>query len=334
MSHFVQAKLPRGIENIQPHLENVDNVPLLVSLFTDCSAEATREMLGIMQQYGEIVVCIGSSASNANAEIFLQADCSIGIEPLYPQVCQDIPAYTEVNILNNRHPLSDDATATASVTTKWIQPIDQLNASTISPIYLSRMLNSISCSISICRDDSLSIVSLIELSRCFSNGLWSCIQFWACCACSLAAMNTVCAALLLPPLLTPLSLLYVMCIVVPLLATTLVRSDSNQRVMNRATGKKQTTFDSPVFFFVLWCYGCKFVPTTLITVLSYYTFISSPIESLSISSIDDGWKEDLLCARAYIQLAVVLHFSKLFYIPIYKKKISTSVLFSSTSSHI
>lgn len=81
-----KAKLPRGIENIQPHLENVDNVPLLVSLFTDCSAEATREMLGIMQTYGEIVVCIGSSASNANAEIFLQADCGIGVEPLYPQV--------------------------------------------------------------------------------------------------------------------------------------------------------------------------------------------------------------------------------------------------------
>lgn len=83
---FQQAKLPRGIENIRPHLENVDNVPLLVSLFTDCSANATREMLGIMQSYGEIVVCLGSSASNANADIFLQADCSIAVEPLYPQV--------------------------------------------------------------------------------------------------------------------------------------------------------------------------------------------------------------------------------------------------------
>lgn len=83
---YFQAKLPRGIQNIRPHLENVDNVPLLVSLFTDCSAEATREMLQIMQTYGEIVVCVGSSASAANADIFLQADCSVAIEPLYPQV--------------------------------------------------------------------------------------------------------------------------------------------------------------------------------------------------------------------------------------------------------
>lgn len=82
----MQAKLPIGIKNIRPHLENVDNVPLLVSLFTDCSAEATSEMLNIMQSYGEIVICIGSSASCANANIFLQADCSIAIEPLYPQV--------------------------------------------------------------------------------------------------------------------------------------------------------------------------------------------------------------------------------------------------------
>lgn len=81
-----QAKLPRGIKNIRPHLENVDNVPLLVSLFTDCSADATCEMLNIMQSYGEIVICIGSSASSANADTFLQADCSIAIEPLYPQV--------------------------------------------------------------------------------------------------------------------------------------------------------------------------------------------------------------------------------------------------------
>jgi hypothetical protein len=102
-----RAKLPRGIENIRPHLENIDNVPLLVSLFTDCSAEATKEMLNIMQQYGEIVVCLGSSASNANAEIFLQADSSIAIEPLYPQVCQEFAAFSEANIYNNKDTIVD-----------------------------------------------------------------------------------------------------------------------------------------------------------------------------------------------------------------------------------
>ena len=40
-----RAKLPRGVKEIRPHIENVDNVPLLVSLFTDCTPSATREMV-------------------------------------------------------------------------------------------------------------------------------------------------------------------------------------------------------------------------------------------------------------------------------------------------
>lgn len=164
-----RAKLPRGIENIRPHLENVDNVPLLVSLFTDCSAEATREMINIMQQYGEIVVCLGSSASNANCEIFIKSDCSIAIEPLYPQVCQDYPAYIESNIYNNKKSIMGEK---RSPFFNYImeKPV------TISPIYLSRILNSIPCSISMLRDEPLSIVTLVELSRRFSIGFWNCIQ--------------------------------------------------------------------------------------------------------------------------------------------------------------
>lgn len=317
-----RAKLPRGIENIQPHLENVDNVPLLVSLFTDCSAEATREMLGIMQRHGEIVVCMGSSASNANAEIFLQADCAIAVEPLYPQVCQDIAAYTEENLLGNRRrwrqrrrpsrkaespaekmqpqkPFSADNAMAIDVAEQVIIVVDKVgedadegeeeeedtdndiedddcmaagldvSSGTISPIYLSRMLNSVACSISICREDSLSIVALIELSRRFSNGLWSCIQFWASCACSLALLNTLCACVALPPVLTPGAVLYVMGVAVPALAVTLVRTNGGERVMNRATAKRHTKFDTGVFGFVIFCYGCKFVPSTVIMVGSH-----------------------------------------------------------------
>ena len=36
----VQARLPKGIEKIRPHIDNVDNVPLLVSLFTDCTPQS------------------------------------------------------------------------------------------------------------------------------------------------------------------------------------------------------------------------------------------------------------------------------------------------------
>lgn len=137
---------------------------------------------------------------------------------------------------------------------------------TISPIYLSRMLNSIPCSISVCRDDPFSIVAIIELSRRFSAGLWNCIQFWACCGCSLAVINMLNACISLPPIFTPITLLYLMCIAVPLLSLALIRIELDLNIMNRATGKKQTKFDSRVFGFVIWCYGCKFLTPILVVV--------------------------------------------------------------------
>lgn len=66
--------MPRGIDKIRPHIEQIDNVPLLVSLFTDCTASVTREMLHIMQDYGEVVCVMGSSANNDNMGSFMQAD--------------------------------------------------------------------------------------------------------------------------------------------------------------------------------------------------------------------------------------------------------------------
>ncbi|RXN30570.1 transmembrane 94-like protein [Labeo rohita] len=69
-----KAKLPKGIENVRPHLENIDNVPLLVPLFTDCTSQTECEMVCIMQEYGEVVCCLGSSQNINNNDIFLQSD--------------------------------------------------------------------------------------------------------------------------------------------------------------------------------------------------------------------------------------------------------------------
>lgn len=71
-----RAKLPRGIDKIRPHIELIDNVPLLVSLFTDCNTMVTREMLHIMQDYGEVVCILGSAANAENMPIFMQADAA------------------------------------------------------------------------------------------------------------------------------------------------------------------------------------------------------------------------------------------------------------------
>lgn len=181
------------------------------------------------------------------------------------KVCQDIPAYTESNLLNNRQSLASTAGYSAG---EWIdyEPTRFQNSATISPIYLSRQLNALPCSIAVSRDDPITVLSMIELSRRFSNGLWNCIQFWVCCACTLSIINTICACLALPPILTPFTLVYLMCVLVPLIATTLVRNESDPEIMSRATAKKHNTFDSKVFAYVICSYGCKFVPTIVIMV--------------------------------------------------------------------
>lgn len=110
------------------------------------------------------------------------------------------------------------------------QPTDNKNI-TISPIYLSRMLNSICCSISVCRDDPLSVVALVELARRFTMGLWNCIQFMVCAACSLTVMNLLSAILALPPVFPPGTILYLMCFAIPLISISLARISSDPKVL-------------------------------------------------------------------------------------------------------
>jgi hypothetical protein len=43
----VNARLPHGIEDVKRHLREVDNVPLLVSLFTDATEESTMDMVSM-----------------------------------------------------------------------------------------------------------------------------------------------------------------------------------------------------------------------------------------------------------------------------------------------
>lgn len=74
-----KAGLPVGIGNVRPHLENVDNVPLLVSLFTDCVREATQEMMHIMQDYSEVVLSIGSSLNPKNIDVFCQVRTHLSV---------------------------------------------------------------------------------------------------------------------------------------------------------------------------------------------------------------------------------------------------------------
>jgi hypothetical protein len=78
----VNAKLPHGIEAVKDHLKNVDNVPLLVSLFTDVNHQTTREMIEVFQEYNDTVIAVGLSHLPWNSNIFSTADLGIGVDVL------------------------------------------------------------------------------------------------------------------------------------------------------------------------------------------------------------------------------------------------------------
>ncbi|KAA0197752.1 hypothetical protein FBUS_09293, partial [Fasciolopsis buskii] len=90
LSYYVtqnKSRLPCGIDHIRPHLQNVDNVPLQVSLFTDCSTESIRELIRIRQEYGEIVCVVGSAYSVDSLRLMQCGDVAVAIQPEIPKPC-------------------------------------------------------------------------------------------------------------------------------------------------------------------------------------------------------------------------------------------------------
>jgi len=78
---YCKSKLPRGVENVRPHLRDVDDIPLHVSLFAECDPASMVEMVRIYRENGEVVCVIGSSMNPVNSAVMLEANVAIGMEP-------------------------------------------------------------------------------------------------------------------------------------------------------------------------------------------------------------------------------------------------------------
>lgn len=169
------------------------------------------------------------------------------------------------------------------------------------------MLNSLPCSISVCRDDPISILGLIELARKFSIGLWNAVQFWSSCALMFSILNMFSCAMSLPPILSPDWSLYLMCLIVAPLAISLTRVDSDGNIMNRANGKK-TLFkvDFNTILFILWCYGAKFLISILVLIL-IYLFTMDHILFDNETPDEENFSLNMTLARAFILYGVILH---------------------------
>ncbi|XP_037547478.1 transmembrane protein 94 [Nematolebias whitei] len=208
-----RAKLPRGIHQVRPHLKNIDNVPLLVPLFTDCTPDTMCEMMKIMQENREVTCCLGSSANFRNSRLFMQSDLSISLDPLYPSQC----SRETFGYATGGGPHED--------------------TEGLSPLRLSGQLNSLGCSISFHQGDSVSIAKLIEQARHTTAGIRKCFLFLLQCQLSLVIIQFLACLAQLPPPLNTTDILWVSCFSCPLLSVSLLGKPPDSSVMTVATGK-------------------------------------------------------------------------------------------------
>ncbi|XP_038068108.1 transmembrane protein 94-like [Patiria miniata] len=294
-----RAKLPRGIENIRPHLEKVDNVPLLVPLFTDVTPETTQEMLKIMQDYGEVICCLGSSVNLLNMPLFAQADISIGVEPLYPHVCQHRD-----------------------------QP-EQLSCSKPywhTPTGLGSLLTSLPCSLAFWCNHNFSLISLIQEARGLCTAISTVFTFLMFTLLSLTAVQLLASVCLLPPPLAGRHVLWLSVIVAPVLSVSLFHSQVNHLTMTSATGKNLKHRDSQVIQLYMFFFFARFGLTIFISLLCHALTLhafcqktATPTESCHIifgnrnsSSLWNGLKTEhssqLVLAQNIQAALIVLYF--------------------------
>jgi hypothetical protein len=109
----VHARMPHGVESIKKHLQEVDNVPILVSLYTDATPKTIQQMVEVFHNYGEIVLTIGSSYRAHNQYIFNSSDVAVAIAML-PGDSSQIPISVD-NILDKFPSFSNSTLSRADV---------------------------------------------------------------------------------------------------------------------------------------------------------------------------------------------------------------------------
>uniref|UniRef100_A0A668AGL9 Transmembrane protein 94 n=1 Tax=Myripristis murdjan TaxID=586833 RepID=A0A668AGL9_9TELE len=240
-----RAKLPRGIHQVRPHLKNIDNVPLLVPLFTDCTPDTMCEMMKIMQENREVTCCLGSSANFRNSRLFLQSDLSIALDPLYPSRCSwETFGYATGGGFNR-------------------------DTEGLSPLRLSGQLNSLGCSVTFHQGESVSMVKLIEQARHTTYGIRKCFLFLLQCQLSLVIIQFLACVAQLPPPINTTDILWLSCFSCPLLSVSLLGKPPDSSVMTVATGKNLDAIPRKTQNYFLGCFLLKFGLTVCTYLLGF-----------------------------------------------------------------
>ncbi|KAJ1664073.1 hypothetical protein EV178_004444 [Coemansia sp. RSA 1646] len=337
--HDIKARLPRGIENIRQHLEEVDDIPLQISLFAECTPASTREMIKISQEYGDVVCCIGSALKDSNTLTFAAADLAVGVEP--------IPHFNRVfygggqgslGAAMAQHPVDavpgDDAAAAidsaeasaVALRSAVLSGHDMANDGSISTsgalvtqYALGAALTCIPCPLFLQHDTSLyMLMQVISEAR----RLVGCVQqtaiFLACTCLALAGVNFVAALCLLPPVLPGYMVLWILWVVAPLLGITLLFAPHDENIMSTMPLRNHAHMSDLPRFSVYA--AIRMLPPVALTLVVYVTALAKLLDGSPevghLSSVlgrkdwlllspRDQWA--VLAAQTYAMVAFAFH---------------------------
>eukprot|EP00611_Tribonema_gayanum_P022395 TRINITY_DN4484_c0_g1_i2.p1 TRINITY_DN4484_c0_g1~~TRINITY_DN4484_c0_g1_i2.p1 ORF type:complete len:508 (-),score=184.88 TRINITY_DN4484_c0_g1_i2:839-2362(-) len=266
----VKARLPHGIAAIREHIRNVDNVPLLVSLFTDATAQTTMEMLKTLQEYGETVLCVGTSYRAANAGLFRAADLSLlqaGLPMSQPLTSLPRASATQLSAADIRFNSAIVGLCTALPLADVLNPGAELD------------------------DAQAVLIDLIrEGRRLLLNAYQACaFALWAVCSLSLLLLLSSATPVSVPPTPNGVDVAWLLCVVLPLLAISLLSAPATPGLMRKTSPEKNADRNVTVFFkgrhaaYVL----ARALPTVVGAIIIYlYTF------GVFVEAEDERWASE------------------------------------------
>lgn len=264
----VKARLPHGVEAIKRHLEEVDNVPLLVSLYTDSTPETISEMISIFQENNEVVMGVGSSLKESNAALFSKADTAVALQgDAHTFFDEKLPKGKELPMLSY-----DD-------------------------MEFSHILNTLACSFRIRSNDSngdgntdpgdnaapslTHLIELIRLGRCVLTNFRQMIAFIFVSQLFLATL--ILASYVVPfplvPQLSCASIFWLLWVLVPAVSLSMLASGSEKNVMKQTPRKNeeielQEDLPRLAAYFVV-----RHLPSALVSILVFECLLGFSLEA-------------------------------------------------------
>eukprot|EP00004_Rigifila_ramosa_P017961 TRINITY_DN4422_c0_g1_i1.p1 TRINITY_DN4422_c0_g1~~TRINITY_DN4422_c0_g1_i1.p1 ORF type:complete len:1410 (+),score=299.58 TRINITY_DN4422_c0_g1_i1:193-4230(+) len=232
----LKARMPKGTAAVRDHLENVDNVPLLVHIFAGCQPQSVREMIKIFQEYGEVVCTVGSSFNPENMHTFAQSNISFALNPVRPLGCRKSKLKIESNRRftdqsSSHHHHDEEEGETESESSSEPDTVSRI-------LQIAPALNGLPCYLLLPDGVRMSdLLAIMKECRHILFNMKQSLTFALCCHAVLLLLVLFASVLYEPALVTGLQQLWVIWIVVPVLSVSYISTPTDPDLMKLFAAK-------------------------------------------------------------------------------------------------